>query len=172
MPMPLLGRCGAMWGIGGTVLVLSESIGRLSHHAWEAMTSGLSAGSWAALVGWTLFMMIVEGYRGFQRAFSPRVVARAWHLGRSPNLLHALLAPLYCMSLIHASRRRLVGSWVVVGSIFGLAVFVRTLEQPARGIIDAGVVAGLMWGLLSVLAFTVRALQGRPPAVSLELPVK
>jgi hypothetical protein len=135
-----------------------------------AVETGLSAKQWALLLGWALLLVVVEGYRGFQRSFSPRVVARAWHLGRNPSLLTGLLAPLYCMGLMHASRRRLVGSWLVLASIVGLVMLIRTLEQPARGIVDAGVVAGLAWGLVATVIFVARALRGEIPAVSLELP--
>ena len=42
--------------------------------------------------------------------------------------------------------------------IVSLVIAVRWLEQPWRGIVDAGVVVGLSWGLVSMAAFTLRAL--------------
>ena len=168
--MSTAGRLAVLWGLLGTLGILGESIVRLAGHVLAAVETGLSARQWALLLGWALVLMVVEGYRGFQRSFSPRVVARAWHLGRHPGLLTGLLAPLYCMGLVHASRRRLVGSWLVLASIVGLVLIIRTLEQPARGIVDAGVVAGLAWGLVATVIFTARALRGEVPAVSLELP--
>jgi hypothetical protein len=98
------------------------------------------------------------------------VVARALHLARHPRPLHLLLAPFYCMGLVHASRRRLVTSWVLVVTIASMVVAVRFLPQPWRGMVDAGVVVGLGWGLVAILVFAARALGGRPPAVALELP--
>jgi hypothetical protein len=115
-------------------------------------------------------MAFFEGYRGFQRALSPRLVARAWHLGHCPTWWHALLAPLFCLSLMHAARRRLLVSWLLVGAVICLALVMHTFAQPARGIIDAGVVVGLSWGVGSILVFTGRALRGRPVEVALELP--
>jgi hypothetical protein len=74
------------------------------------------------------------------------------------------------MGLVHASRRRLLGSWLVLASIVGLVLIIRTLEQPARGIVDAGVVAGLAWGLVATVLLAARALRGEVPEVDLELP--
>ena len=39
-----------------------------------------------------------------------------------------------------------------------------------QAIIDGGVVVGLTWGSLAILAYWILALCGRPPAVSPELP--
>ena len=39
---------------------------------------------------------------------------------------------------------------------------VRALPQPARGIVDAGVVAGLAWGILATIAMLLRSAQGHP----------
>ena len=38
-----------------------------------------------------------------------------------------------------------------------LVALVRRLDQPWRGIIDAGVVVGLAWGLAALWIFTARA---------------
>ena len=45
-----------------------------------------------------------------------------------------------------------------------------TGKEVAKQLVDAGVVAGLGWGLVAILVFAARALGGRPPAVALELP--
>jgi len=48
---------------------------------------------------------------------------------------------------------------------------VRLLPQPWRGIVDCGVVAGLVTGIASVLWFWARALFTRQaPAIPLDLP--
>jgi hypothetical protein len=115
-------------------------------------------------------MAYFEGYRGFQRGFSPRVVVRALHLALHPRPLHVLLAPLFCMGLIHASRRRLLSSWILLVSIVAIVLLVRVLPQPYRGLVDAGVVVGLAWGLVALVGFAWAALAGSPPRVSAELP--
>jgi hypothetical protein len=164
--MPLMspaGRLAAAWGVGGVSLLLVDAIARLGGHAWAAVTAyPLSPLEWAATALWCLTMVVLEGYRGFQRSFSPRVVARAWQLGRGPRTgTQAALAPLYCMSLAWASRRRLVVSWLLVGAVVAVVVLVRHVPQPLRDLIDLGVVLGLSHGVLSLWASTLRALLGR-----------
>lgn len=169
--IPPLGAFAAIWGLLGVSCLLLNAAGRLLPLAIEGLTAhAIDPWQWALTVGWVGTMAWSEGYRGFQRGFSPRVVARAIHLARHPRALHVALAPLFCMGLIHASKRRLIASWILVVAIVAMVAAVRFLPQPWRGIVDAGVVVGLGWGLLATLAFAVRALLGRPPRVPLELP--
>ena len=49
-------------------------------------------------------------------------------------------------------------------------IFVRRLPAPWRSTVDIGVVAGLAWGLVSLLATFARALRGDVPAYRLDLP--
>ena len=98
---------------------------------------------WVGLVLIVLGMAWVEGYRGFHVSFAPRVVARALWVARSGQWLPILLAPLVCMGLCYATRRRLVLSWGLTAMIVGFVVMVRWLAHPWRGFVDAGVVVGL-----------------------------
>jgi hypothetical protein len=164
------GIVGLAWGLLGVCGLLTGSVARLSLVVADAFRVGLSPVAWIVLVAWVAFMGWSEGYRGFQRAFSPRVVARALHLAEHPTPLWVVLAPLYCMGLVHASRVRLVVAWVGVAGIVAIVIVVRTFSQPWRGIVDAGVVVGLGWGLVSILAFAVAAALGRPPRVDPGLP--
>ena len=50
-------------------------------------------------------------------------------------------------------------------------LLVRQLAQPWRGIVDAGVVVGLIWGVMALIAFWWRAVAGQPPAVPHDMPV-
>ncbi len=125
---------------------------------------------WFVCAGWTLWMLWSEGYRGFQKAFAPRVVARSFWVGANPTPVRVLLAPAFAMALFYASRRRLILSWTVVIGIVTAVVLVRFAPQPYRGIVDFGVVAGLIWGLVVLAMFFVRALVGRPVGVDLALP--
>jgi hypothetical protein len=152
-------------------LLLVQAVWRLGARAWEAIASGqMSAAQWLLLVVVVIFMAWSEGYRGFQKAFSPRVVLRAFHLSRHPDALTAVAAPLFCMGLIGATRRRMTVSWVLVVGIVVLVGLVRLLDQPWRGIVDAGVVVGLAWGIVSILVFFLRTLAGSPPPGDLDLP--
>lgn len=159
------------WGIGGVAMLLTQALVRLTPRALEAIDSGLSWPQWLALGGWVGFMAHAEGLRGFHRRFSPRVVARALVLAQQGTPLQLLLAPAYCMSLLHASRRGRVVAWSVVAGIAALVAIVSRMAQPWRGIVDAGVVAGLGIGLGSLLLHTVRAMAGRPPTIAPDLPV-
>ncbi|KAB2897223.1 MAG: hypothetical protein F9K40_13230 [Kofleriaceae bacterium] len=160
-----------LWGVVGVVALLVNAIVRLAPLAIEPFeTDMLGAGHLALLAGWVAFSAYVEGYRAFQKQFAPRVVARAQHLSAHPRLVHALLAPAYCMGLFHATRKRLVVSWSVTVGVIGLVVAVRSLAQPWRGIIDAGVVIALAWGVLALGFFTLRGLAGHAMPVSADVP--
>jgi hypothetical protein len=152
-----MGVVGALWGITGISLLLGSAIYRLTLVALAAFSLNFFWYHWATLVLVVVIMAHSEGYRGFQKGFSPRVAARAKHLVAQPNLVHTLLAPLFCMGYFHATRRRMITSISVTIGIILLIVGVRLLPQPWRGIIDAGVVVGLVWGLVSVLIFSVLA---------------
>ena len=160
----------AAWGLGGIVLLLLRAITRMWPAITEAFAGPLGATEWAVAAASLGLIGFLEGYRGFQKGFSPRVVARAGALARRPRLVHALLAPLYCMGLIHATRRRLVTSWTVVTLIVGAVLAVGALAQPYRGLVDAGVVLGLAWGLVALVAFAIGAATGAPPRVAADLP--
>jgi hypothetical protein len=149
--------------------MLAQAMVRLSHHVREAMTTELSLGERAALGAWLLFMAYAEGYRGFQRSFSPRVVTRGLHLARAPRPLDVALAPLFCMGLYRASPRLLGRSWALVGCLVVVIAALHFAPQPWRGLIDAGVVVGLGWGLFALLGAATRALVGRPPTVDPEV---
>jgi hypothetical protein len=152
------------------MLLLGDAVYRLLPVALELRRYSLSSVELAALVGWIAMAAYAEGYRGFQKKFSPRVVARALHLGAHPRPLHIVLAPLYCMGLLHATRRRLVASWTLTLAIVALVLLVRQLPQPWRGSVDAGVVVGLTWGVLAISYFTVRAIQGVAMPVPPDVP--
>ena len=153
-----MGMLGAIWGIAGVSTLLGWAIYRLTPLALDGLSQDLTWYHWAALVAWVAFMAFGEGYRGFQKAFSPRVAARARYLMHHPRPLHVLLGPVFCMGFIHATRRRKIVSSAVTGGVIFLVLIVRLLPQPWRGIVDLGVVVGLSWGLIALLLFTARAL--------------
>jgi len=155
----MAGALGALWGVGGVLYLLTEATWRLAMIALDGL-SNMPAIYWLPTLAWVGFNAYAEGYKGFQRAFAPRLVARAELLVRKPTPTRTLLAPLFLMALVDATRKRLIVSWVLVGAITGLVTIVRALPQPARGIVDAGVVVGLGWGIAAIVAMLVRRAQG------------
>ncbi len=160
----------ALWGILGVCMLLGNAVLRLSGRAFDLADMELSALHLAAVVVCVIFMVFAEGYRGFHQRFSPRVVQRALTLAHEAGPVRAALAPLFCMGLIQATRRRLIASWMLTAMIVGLIIAVSRLAAPWREIVDAGVVAGLGTGLASLLWWWTRALAGREPGVDPELP--
>lgn len=145
----------ASWGVLGVVGILFQALYRLTPLALEPVQRDLLAPyQWFIYVGWAVLNLYAEGYKGFQRGFNPRVIARAIHLAHHPRALHVLLAPAFCMSLFHATKKRLIVSWTLVGGLTLIVLLVRQLPQPWRGIVDIGVVTGLGYGAIHlVVAF-------------------
>ena len=164
-----------LWATLGVVAVLVDAIVRLLPNAIEPLESTMSStldvrvglAYVAAIVG----LAYAEGYRGFQKRFSPRVVARAAWLARTRQPAWRIVAaPLLTMGLIHASPRRLIATWLLVAAIVGLIMLVSLLDQPWRGAVDAGVVVGLSWGSATLLLELVGLLRGRAPTIDPDLP--
>ncbi len=155
--MRFVGAVGAVWGIGGVALLIGSAVYRLGHVAIDAFSYPFDWRHWLFLALFFLFMTVGEGYQGFQRGFSPRVAARARYLARHPRVPHVLFAPLFCMGFFHATPRRQVTSILVTTGIIVMVLLVRRLSQPWRGIVDLGVVAGLIWGLIALGVFSYAA---------------
>jgi hypothetical protein len=164
------GGIGALWGLAGVLLLLGSAVWRLSPIALDAFSLSFSWHHWASLTIIVLGMAYAEGYRGFQKAFSPRVGARARYLRDHPRAAHVLLAPFFCMGYFHATKRRKITSITLTLGIIVLVILVRMVPQPWRGIIDAGVVVGLAWGVLSVLYYGVLALGAEEYPYAPEVP--
>lgn len=165
--MKPLGVVLAVWGVGGVLALIVRALLVLTPIAVDAVRSyELTQAQWWILIVWILINGYAEGYRGFHLRFSPRVVDRGLYGGLHPTALRSVLAPAFCMGLFDAGRRTLVSSWILLGAITALVLTVRLVPQPWRGIIDAGVVAGLALGSLSIVVLFVRALAtGRAPSL-------
>jgi hypothetical protein len=165
------------WGLLGVIGLIASAVLRLSPRMWELTEFSLGPWHWLVLAVFTPYMAYAEGYKGFHLNFAPRVVARATYLREMPpasaaqQALLTLLAPLFCMGFFHATRRRMLISWLVTSAIVALVVAVSHTPQPWRGIVDTGVVTGLALGVLSLLWHWQRAtLLGERPSVPLDLP--
>lgn len=166
----IVGGIGAAWGVLGLSLLFGSALYRLYSYAQELCGMTLGWIHWVALVASLVFMGYAEGYKGFHLKFSPRVAARALYLKQNPTFARVLFAPLFCMGFFHATRKRKIVSYCLTLMIIGLIIWVKTLEQPWRGIVDAGVVLGLGWGLVSIWLFTFQAFFGKSFDVSPEIP--
>jgi len=173
---PLLGDAtlrllGYYWGIFGVIALISSAIYRLSFRVLELQDVQLGALHWIVLVVFTLLMIHSEGYRGFHLNFSPRVVVRALYLRDNNRPWLSLLGPVFCMGYFHATRRRMLTSFGVTAAIVIAVLLVSRAPSPWRGIIDAGVVAGIVAGVLSLLWHWVQAeFFNRPPQIPPDLP--
>jgi len=123
--------------------------------ALELANSSMSQVHWLALAFSIIYMGYAEGYKGFHLGFAPRVVVRARYLADNPRPLHVLLAPLFCMGYIYATRKRQIISFALTIMIICFVLIARTMPQPWRGILDAGVVVGLSLGVLSIAYFLI-----------------
>lgn len=161
---------GFLWGIGGVIALLLSAIYRLAPRVLELGSYSLSAWQWLLLAVFVLYMLRAEGWKGFHLNFAPRVALRADFLRREGRPWMLLLAPLVCMGYLHATRRRRIVSLSLTAGLVLLIILVSHVPQPWRGIIDAGVVAGLLTGITSILWHGARVLGGRRPQMSADLP--
>lgn len=115
-----------------------------------------------------LWFAYVEGYKGFQLKFSPLVVKRSFTLIPGKNgtkWYHYFLAPMYTMGMLHATKKRKIVSYSVTVGVAAIVAAVKRFPYPWRNIVDAGVVVGLTWGSLSIVAMYLKAwFTGKPPA--------
>jgi len=158
----MLSVLGVIWGLSGVVLVLGYALVRLLPVTLAAFEQPWQWYHWVCLIGLIGFMAYAEGYRGFQQAFSPRVASRLKYLYDHPRPSHVLLSPLFCMGYFYIQRRRRIVSYLLTASIIAIVLAVKLLSQPWRGIIDAGVLVGLTWGLVTVFVSTQRAFGATP----------
>lgn len=153
-----MGLVAALWAVIGFTALITSALYRLSLKAREAFSSHeFSPMMWVVLIVFAIFMLHSEGYRGFQQNFSPRAAARALYLARHARWLDLLFAPFFIMCYYHSTRKRKIVSWCLTLGIIGLILLFSTLPQPWRGILDIGVVLGLLYGLCSFFIFVVKA---------------
>lgn len=165
-----MGFLGAIWGFAGVFALLASAIIRLCPRAQEALLSDLSVLQWIIVIAWGIFMLIAEGYRGFQKKFSPRTAARVRYLRKNPTRVRVLLAPFFCMGFFCATKKTRIIAFSLTIAIILLVIMVKFVPQPWRGIVDFGVVLGLSYGLISFLVYTVKALFAPSFEVSPEVP--
>lgn len=159
------------WGIFGVIAFLGFAVFRLVPRVLEMSSFSLTGFQWLALLTFVPYMAYAEGYKGFYLNFSPRIIARANYLRQQQSIFLMILAPVFCMGYIYATRKRIITSCLVTSAIVGAVLLVSMAPQPLRGIIDAGVVVGLMIGIAAILLFWVQAELGNwKHPISADLP--
>jgi hypothetical protein len=155
------GQLTAAWGLTGFSLLILTALYRLTPMAVEALLMPLSTLQWLALALNVLFMAYSEGYRGFQKSFSPKLANRLDRLIHSGTNLERWLAPLYCMGYFNAQTRQLIITYSLTLLIIIFVMVFHLIPQPWRGVLDAGVVVGLAWGLVATWAAVFKVWPGR-----------
>lgn len=84
-----------------------------------------------------------------------------------------MLAPAYAMAFFHAHKRRKVVSWGLIMGIAVIVALVKRMPYPYRAILDAGVCAGLSWGMGATLYIYLKSLStGKLPDIDPCLPLE
>lgn len=146
----------ALWGVVGLTAILMEAEVRLFILAWKGIAGHFEGPIVAATVAWCALNAWMEGYRGFQKRFVPQAVARAWTIAPD-SMVETLFAPVKVLGLWWTERKVMLRAWLLVLGITALVLAVRHLPQPWRGVVDAGVVAGLLWGTVALWVQFVRS---------------
>lgn len=164
-----MNKVAALWAVVAVLYLLLSATYRLAGHAFALTEEPLTLLHWLALVGNIVFMAYFEGYKGFQLAFSPRFAARVRYIKNHGSTLEMLLAPFFCFGFFGTTIKRQVVVVLVSLMIALMAFGTGFVPQPWRGIIDAGVVVGLLWGVSSLLVFVFKALKEDVDPASPEL---
>ena len=155
--MTVKGIIAATWSMLGLLLLLGYAIWRLSLYTYESLQMPLSWIHWVVFIGFTLFMAHSEGYKGFQKSFSPRYAARTKYLSTHSTWTQCILAPFFSMGFFHAPKRRVLTTVALTVMIVLFILTFRYVPQPWKGLLDAGVVIGLIWGAISTVLFCIKA---------------
>jgi len=161
----------SLWGVVGVCAVVFNAVKRLLPVALEPFSKGgVSVSFWVGYVSFSVLMAYAEGYKAFQKKFAPLVVKRALTLDKKASPLQLVLAAPYSMGMFHATKKRKIVSWSITAGVFLLVKIVKTLPYPYRSLVDAGVVAGLSWGGVSIIYNYIRSLGGHVPDIDPALP--
>lgn len=153
---------GVVWGAAGFLGLLAWALARLGPLVMDGMALPWAWFHWALFALNLALMAWYEGYRGFQQNYAPRFAARCEYLYRRATVLQVAIAPIVCMGFVNAPRRRVIATFALTFGIVLVVLLYRQLPQPWRGILDAGVVLGLAWGMAATGWHLVLALTKGP----------
>ena len=164
-----IGALASGWGIIGFFSLVGFAMVRLSAHTLEAFAQPFTVWQWCVLIISLVFMAYSEGYKGFQKSYAPRFAARVHYLSSQANGLQLILAPLFCMGFFNAPKRRIITSTLLSTMIIIFVLLFKYIPQPWRGIFDAAVVFGLIWGLTATGIFCYQAFMTSKPVADPEI---
>ena len=145
------------WGILQVVAILGNALKRLIPIALQPFQrQDLLPYQWITLISWALFMVYTEGYKAFHLKFSPLVVKRAFRIVDNTSFMNIVLSGPFSMGLFGATKKRMIISWSISLGVLLLVKLVKELPYPWRSVVDAGVVAGLGVGTLSIIFHTLK----------------
>ena len=150
------------WAVVGVLALLLKAVASLGGRGLDTLREGLGPVEMGVLVALLLLFVLGEGVMALQRKWVPHVVGRARALRRDGSRTHALLAPLYAMSLVGAPRRALLRAWAGVLAIVAAVLVVRAFPEPWRGIVDLSVAAALAWGSIALVTQAIGAVATAP----------
>lgn len=151
------GTIAVIWAIIGLLVLLGFACWRLSAYTLESFSMPLNWLHYLVFIAWAIFMAHGEGYKGFQKKFSPRFAARCKYLSHSATWLQLLLAPIFCMAYFHAPKKRVIATFALTIMIVVFIFAFRLIPQPWKGLLDFGVVLGLAWGIVSTIYYCIKA---------------
>jgi len=156
-PYTFTGIIAALWGVMGLFCLLGFAVWRLGLNMLEAFQMPLNWVHWLVFAVFLIFMAYSEGYKGFQKKFSPRFAARTRYLSQGATPLRLVLAPLFCMGYFGATKSRIIATFALTVMIVLFVLSFQFVPQPWRGLLDAGVVIGLIWGIVSTVLLCFKA---------------
>lgn len=92
------------WGLVGVTIFLMSAVIRVLP-SWKEVCAAGGPLAYTLLVFLLPVMSYFEGYRGFYKGFSPRVVSRSKALTIHTKPIYWVLAPLFCMGFIGSTCR-------------------------------------------------------------------
>eukprot|EP00397_Hematodinium_sp_SG-2012_P043103 GEMP01047836.1.p1 GENE.GEMP01047836.1~~GEMP01047836.1.p1 ORF type:complete len:211 (+),score=34.92 GEMP01047836.1:38-670(+) len=135
---------------------------------------------WNWLIFALLFVsfLVGEGYRALHQKFCAMTIRRAFEVARVDSfdsrlfVISQALAPLFAGALFHATRSRLIKSWVLVFGIVGIVLIVKYLiPAPWREFIDLSVASAMLVGSCSLIGRTIKSFYDRGlPNIDSEYP--
>ncbi|MDN5819765.1 MAG: hypothetical protein L0H38_03365 [bacterium] len=157
------------WGVLGVIALLGFAVYRLYPFVIDLTHEKLVLWQYIIMIVWSLFMIYTEGIQAFGKQFSPRVVARARELPDHASWTRVILAPLFCIGYFAAPKKRVITAYSLAAGIITLIIIVHFIPQPWRGIIDVGVILGLVLGVLTLIYHSAKAIFGNRPGVDSEI---